>query len=395
MTTTDISPKAPTSPATEQSAVPSLDSIAEKMTAMREQTMRNQIKATEPTATGVDEEGNSSSPVAISDEAEVAIPEDSDIDSTTAEASAQSEESEEDLDETVSTDEADSTAEDIIDFLEFAETNPTAKFKFMRNGKEVVIDAKKAAAILGQGSAIHEEARQLKIDRSEFDEYVNDARARQEGLSLAMEFTIQPRLKKSYDEIVKVQNYQATFHQQLNQTNDPAERARIQASMQQNEEYIRQQQARIQRMQPQIEQFRKIRKDQVMSALEFSRKNFKDKDLKNEYVFNEVRGKLEKMWPQGKMEAIPGVPNLDLISSDETILSLIRDGLKYRDRPNSKGAGASMAALTQRKGSSSQRRPDDGIEKLREQAKAGDKKAADNLLMQRLQSIRSASRGSK
>jgi len=394
MTTTDISPKAPTSPATEQSAVPSLDSIAEKMTVMREQTLRNQIKATEPTATGADEDGSSPSPVASDDEAEVAIPEDSDIDSTTAEASARSEEPEEDLDETVSTDEA-GTAEDIIDFLDFANDNPTAKFKFMRNGKEVVIDAKKAAAILGQGSAIHEEARQLKIDRSEFDEYVNDARARQEGLSLAMEFTVQPRLKKSYDEIVKVQGYQATFHQQLNQTNDPAEVARIRASMQQNEEYIRQQQGRIQRMQPQVEQFRKIRKDQVTSALEFSRKNFKDKELKNDYVFNEVRGKLEKMWPQGKMEAIPGVPNLDLISSDETILSLLRDGLKYRDRPNSKSAGASMAALTQRKGSSSQKRPDDGIEKLREQAKAGDKKAADNLLMQRLQSIRSASRGSK
>jgi hypothetical protein len=52
-----------------------------------------------------------------------------------------------------------------------------------------------------------------------------------------------------------------------------------------------------------------------------------------------------------------------------------------------------MAALTNRKGSSNaQRGQDDNISKLREQAKAGDKKAADNLLVQRLQSIRSGRR---
>lgn len=35
-------------------AVPSLDSIASKMAAMREQTERNQIRATEQTATGTE-----------------------------------------------------------------------------------------------------------------------------------------------------------------------------------------------------------------------------------------------------------------------------------------------------------------------------------------------------
>jgi hypothetical protein len=71
------------------------------------------------------------------------------------------------------------------------------------------------------------------------------------------------------------------------------------------------------------------------------------------------------------------------------LLSLVRDGLRYRDKPSTKTAGASMAQLTQRKGSTNTNKsPNDNIEKLREQAKAGDKKAGDNLLMQRLQSIR-------
>jgi hypothetical protein len=53
-----------------------------------------------------------------------------------------------------------------------------------------------------------------------------------------------------------------------------------------------------------------------------------------------------------------------------------------------------MAALTSRKGTTnSQRSADDNLSKLREQAKAGDKKAADNLLVQRLQSIRSGRGG--
>ena len=51
---TTISPNT-SGAATEQSAVPSLDSIAQKMTAMREQTLRNQIRTTEQTATGQEE----------------------------------------------------------------------------------------------------------------------------------------------------------------------------------------------------------------------------------------------------------------------------------------------------------------------------------------------------
>ena len=367
---------------TEQSAVPSLDSIAAKMTAMKQETLRNQIRPTEQTATGQDDAAADSSPV-TPEGVEIANPSDEYVDSDNQEADAQ---------ETVSTDSNDSSADELIDFIEFAETNPNAKFKFMKNGKEIIVDAKKAASILGQGSAIHEEARQLKIERAEFDEYMNEARARQDGLSLAMEFTIQPKLQKAYDEIVKTQNYQTTFQQQYNSTQDPSQRARIQASMQQNEQYIRQQQQAIGQLKPAVDQFRQVRAQQVSHVLEQSRKGFVDKDLKNEFVYNEVRDKVSKLWPGARGEIVPGVSNLDLVSSDEGLLSLIRDGLRYRDKPTTRSAGSSMAALTNRKGSSTQRGGDDNIAKLREQANAGDKKAADNLLVQRLQSIRSGRR---
>ena len=383
--TTMITPNSPDSvqtTATDTPAVPSLDSIAQKMAAMREHTERNQLRATEQTATGVEEE--SSEPVAHeSVEPEVADTENTEYASDDLNADAPEE---------VSTDESNSSADELIDFIEFAETNPNAKFKFMKNGKEVVIDAKKAAAILGQGGAIHEDARQLKVERAEFDEYLQTQRAQQEGLTLAMEFTVEPRLQGAYDEIVKTQGYQTTFQQQLAATQDPGQRARIQASMQQNEAYIRQQQQGIGQLKPAVDQFRQVRKNQVAERLDTARKSFQDKELRNEYVYNELRDKVVKIWPQAHSEIIPGIANIDLISSDENLLALVRDGLKFRSRPTTKSAGSSMAALTSRKGSSTTRSTEDGISKLREQAKAGDKKAGDNLLVQRLQQIRGGRR---
>jgi hypothetical protein len=158
--------------------------------------------------------------------------------------------------------------------------------------------------------------------------------------------------------------------------------------MQQNEQYIRQQQAVIGQMKPMVDQFRQVRAQQVSERLAQARKSFTDKELKNEYVYNEVREKVSKLWPQAKQEIIPGVPNIDLISSDENLLSLVRDGLRYRDKPSTKSAGSSMAALTQRRGATTQKGGSDDLGKLREQAKGGDKKAADNLLLTRLKQIR-------
>jgi hypothetical protein len=383
--TDTISPNTPQGAVTESPAVPSMDSIAAKMTAMKEMTLRNQIGATNQTATGIDEEAEQSSSPVATDTPEIDETEDYNSDGSDYETDAPEE---------VSTGSSDSTADELIDFVEFAETNPNAKFKFLKNGKEVVIDAKKAAAILGQGGAIHEDARQLKIERAEFDEYLNEQRSRQEGLTLAMEFTVQPKLQAAYDEIVKTQNYQTTFQQQLARTNDPAQRARIQASMAQNERWIQQQQRTIGQLKPAVDQFRQVRAQQVGERLDQARKSFTDKELKNEYVYNEVRDKVSKLWKNAKDEIIPGIPNIDLISSDEALLSLVRDGLRYRDKPSTKSAGSSMAALTSRKGSSTQKGNSDDIGKLREQANKGDKKAADNLLMAQLQRIK-ASRGGR
>jgi len=371
--------------ATDNNAVPSMDSIAAKMDAMKSMTMRNQIRATDGTETGEEAEANADSPVAPDglDAAPEIVDTEYQDGSSTEEDQAQ---------ETVSEDSnADTGNDELIDFIEFAETNPKAKFKFMRNGKEVVVDAKKAASILGQGSAIHEDARQLKIQRAEFDDYLSQQRNWQEGLTLAMEFTVEPQLQKAYDEIVRTQNYQTTFQQQLAQTNDAAQRARIQASMQQNERYIQQQGATINQLKPNIDQFKELRRQQVTEILTNNRKSFTDKELKNEYVYNELREKLAKTWKSSNNELVPGVKNIDLISSDEALLSLVRDGLKFRDKPSTRSAGSSFAQTAGRKGMSGNGRgSEDSISSLREKAKAGDKKAGDNLLMAQLNKLRSA-----
>jgi hypothetical protein len=264
----------------------------------------------------------------------------------------------------------------------------------LKNGIEVIIDAKKAASILGQGGAIHEEARQLKIQRAEFDEYLQEQKSRQDGLTLAMEFTVQPQLQQAYDEIIKVQGFQTQFQQQLAQVSDPAQRARIQANMQQNERYLAQQGQVVNQLKPALETFYDLRRQQVSETLERQRKNFTDKELKNEYIYKELRDKLSKTWAGAQQEILPGIKNIDLLSSDENLLGLLRDGLKYRDKPTTRQAGSSIAALTGRKGSvGNSRGSEDSISRLREQAKTGDKKAGDNLLLAQLTKIRASRTG--
>lgn len=392
-TETTVAPNTEASAATQQNAIPSLDSIAAKMTAMRSNTQRNQMRQSEDeNATGQPATADAESPVApqseeYSDQPEV-VSDEAEYSEGTEESYAQ--------DEPVSEEQtSDTTGDELIDFIEFADTNPNAKFRFMRNGKEVVIDAKKAAAILGQGGAIHEEARELKVQRSEFEEYEREQRAKHEGLSLAMEFLVEPKIQSAYDEIVKTQNYQTTFSQQLAQATDPAQVARIQASMAQNERYIQQQGEMIRQLKPNVDQFKQIRREQVSTILDNNRKAFKDRELRNEYVYNELRDKVSKQWKGANNELIPGVKNIDLISSDEHILGLIRDGLKFRDKPSARPAGASIAQLQSRKGTSTSgnRNSDQNIQQLREQAKGGDKKSADNLLVAQLNRLRSARRG--
>ena len=375
-----------TDAATTNNSVTGLDAIAQKMAAMR-----NQVQPPIPAETG--SEGSAKKPAApVAPEGSEVLT-DNDTESVTPEVAGDESEVFDDA-----TDDgqapapepvSDTEPSEIIDFLDFAETHPNAKFKFMRNGKEVEIDAKKAASILGQGAAISEEARELKVRKSELDEYERNARAQHDGLTLAMEFTIAPQLQKAYDEIVKTQGYQTTFQQQLAQTQDPAAQARIRASMDQNERYIQSQANYIRQTKPNVDQFYEIRREQVKSVIDNNRKSFKDSELKNEYIFNEIRDKVSRDWAGAKSQLVPGVDNIDLISSDEHLLSLIRDGLKYRDRPKGKSAGSSIAALTGKgaRGASSGRNTDE-ISNLREKANKGDKKAQDDLLVAHLRSIR-------
>ena len=158
-----------------------------------------------------------------------------------------------------------------------------------------------------------------------------------------MEFTIQPRLQKAYDEIVKVQGYQTTFQQQLAATQDPGQQARIRANMQRNEAYIQEQSKLINQLKPRVDEFYNMRSQQVQSVLENNRKNFQDKELKNSVIYNEVREKVAKGWSGAQGQLVPGIKNIDLISSDEHLMSLLRDGLKFRDRPVTKSAGSSIA----------------------------------------------------
>lgn len=376
------------SPNTESSAAPiqnpviSDDAILAKMAAMR-----NQVVNTAQTGTGEEEQATESpvAPEGVENDTQSVEPE-----VVTSENEVEESEVDAVAPEEVSTE--NSTVGDVIDFVEFAKENPTAKFKFMRNGKEMIIDAKQAQAILGQGGAIHEEARELKVQKAEFEEYLQEQKAKQEGLVLALEFTVRPQLQKAYDEIKKVQGYQQVFNQQLEQARqygDEAKVAEIEANIENNNAYIQRHAEIIRQMKPKVEQFYDIRRQQVNEVLERNRKAFTDKELKNEYVYNELREKISKNWQAAKNQLVPGIDNIDLISSDEHILSLIRDGLKYREKPTVKPAGNSIAALTTKKTNvSTNTKGSDDLSKLREQAKAGDKKAQDNLLVAQLKAIR-------
>ena len=374
---------ADTAPA--QNAASSLESIAAKMTAMR-----NQLAQSNEAETGSPAKANAEAPV---------VPEGTENDTSSVEPEVEPsefdggneavEEGEAPQDEVSN---QDTTAGEIIDFLEFATENPNAKFKFMRNGKEMIVDAKRAAAILGQGGAIHEEARELKIQKAEFDEYLKQKQAEAEGLTLALEFTVRPQIQKAYDEIIKTQGYQTTFQQQLQQAQargDQASIARITANLQQNERWIQQQAATIQQLKPNIDQFYQIRSQQVAQTLEQRRQAFQDKELKNQYVYNELRDRIAEGWEGAKRQLVPGIDNVDLISSDEHTLSLINDGFKYRNKPKAKSAGSSIAALTGKRAGTAIATPKDELTALQEKAKAGDKVAQDNLLVAKMNAMRS------
>ena len=113
--------------------------------------------------------------------------------------------------------------------------------------------------------------------------------------------------------------------------------------------------------------------------MEKSRQAFTDKELSNKALFTEIREKIGKEWKAANESFVPGVPNIDLVSSDEYILSLLRDGMKFREGPKIKNAGGSLAAAS-RPAARAKTAPENEMEKLQIKAKSGDKSATRDLL---------------
>jgi hypothetical protein len=278
--------------------------------------------------------------------------------------------------------ESSSGVNEAVDFLEFAKENPDVMLKIPNKDAEggfIELTAEKAASILGQGSAIHENARKLKAEKADFEEYESKRKSELDGLQIGLELTIVPQLQTVADELVTIQEYNQRWEQIYQNTTDPAERSRAEAAMRQNAQLIEEKSQFIRSNRPKVEQFYQHRTAMVQESLEKARQSFTDKELSNKAVFTEIREKLSKDWKGASSSFVPGVPNIDLVSSDEYLLGLVRDGMKFREGPKVKNAGGSLAAAS-RPVAKAKTAPDNEMEKLQKQAKSGDKSAARDLL---------------
>lgn len=269
-----------------------------------------------------------------------------------------------------------------VDFLEFAKENPSVMLKIPNKDAEggfIELSAEKAASILGQGSAIHENARKLKAEKADFEEYESKRKSELDGLQIGLELTIVPQLQSAADELITLQEYNQQWSQIYQNTTDPTEKSRAEAAMRQNAQLIEEKSQFIKTNRPKVDQFYQHRSAMVQETLEKARQSFTDKELSNKAVFSEIREKLGKDWKGANGSFVPGVPNIDLVSSDEYLLGLIRDGMKFREGPKVKNAGGSLAAAS-RPVAKAKTAPDNEIEKLQKQAKSGDKNAARDLL---------------
>jgi hypothetical protein len=269
-----------------------------------------------------------------------------------------------------------------VNFLEFAEQNPNVVLKIPNkeaDGGFVELTASKAAAILGQGSAIHENARKLKAEKAEFEEFQAKRRSELDGLQIGLELTVVPQLQSAADELITLQQYNQQWEMIRNQATDEIERSRAEAAIRQNSQLIEEKASFIKSNRPKVEQFYQARSQFVQEQLEQARQSFSDKELANKANFNELRDKLSKEWKSANGSYIPGVQNIDLLSSDEYILGLIRDGMKFREGPKVKNAGSSLAA-TSKPVARAKTSPTPPTEDLQQRANRGDKKAAQDLL---------------
>jgi hypothetical protein len=323
-------------------------------------------------------EGSSQTP-AGQEEAKAESPEAAPVEGTEPEDGIASES------ETVdSEDDAEATdgVTEAVNFLEFAEQNPDMMWRIPNKDAEggfIEIPVSKAAAILGQGSAIHENARKLKAERADFEEFEAKRRSELDGLQIGLELTIVPQLQSAADELVTIQEYNQQWQQIYQNATDPAQKSQAEAAIRQNAQLIQEKSEFIKANRPKVEQFYQHRSALVQETLEKARQSFTDKELSNKAVFTEIREKLSKDWKASGSSFVPGVPNIDLVSSDEYLLGLIRDGMKFREGPKVKNAGGSLAAAS-RPVAKAKTAPENEVEKLQKQAKSGDKNAARDLL---------------
>jgi len=349
--------------ATEQTGVNPVDAIAGMIAANRRNTPPTEAAA--PPAG--QEEAKAESPEATPEEG--IEPEDS-IDGTT---------------DTVDSEDADEATDGVtepVNFLEFAEQNPDMMWRIPNKDAEggfIEIPVSKAAAILGQGSAIHENARKLKAEKADFEEYESKRRAELDGLQIGLELTVVPQLQQAADELVKIQGFNQQWKQIYDNATDDVRRSEAEAAIRQNNELIQEKSEFIKANRPRVEQFFNHRSEFVKQQLEQSRQSFKDKELANKAVFTELRDKLSKEWNGASGSFVPGVQNIDLVSSDEYLLGLIRDGMKFREGPKVKNAGGSLAAASKpmARGKTA---PEDKTVELQRKAQSGDKNAARDLL---------------
>ena len=349
--------------ATEQTGVNPVDAIAGMIAANR----RNNPQPEAVTPPAGQEEVQAKSPEATPEEG--IEPEDG-IDGTT---------------ETVDSEEVDEATDGVtepVNFLEFAEQNPDMMWRIPNKEAEggfIEIPVSKAAAILGQGSAIHENARKLKAEKADFEEYESKRRSELDGLQIGLELTVVPQLQQAADELVKIQGFNQQWKQIYDNATDDIRRSEAEAAMRQNNELIQEKSEFIKANRPKVEQFFNYRSEFVKGQLEQARQSFKDKELANKAVFTELRDKLSKDWNGASGSFVPGVQNIDLVSSDEYLLGLIRDGMKFREGPKVKNAGGSLAAASKpmARGKTA---PEDKTVELQKKAQSGDKNAARDLL---------------
>ena len=271
---------------------------------------------------------------------------------------------------------------DPVNFFEFADENPNLKLRIPNKNAEggfIEITAKKAATLLGQTSDIDENARKLKAERADFEEYESKRRSELDGLQIGLELTIVPQLQTAADELVTLQQYNQQWQQIYDNATDEVKRSEAEAAIRQNASLIQEKSEFIQANRPKVQQFYKQRSELVQRQLEQARQNFTDKELSNKANFSELREKLGKEWKGAQGSFVPGVQNIDLVSSDEYLLGLIRDGMKFREGPKVRNAGGSLAAASKPM-ARAKTAPDDKVTELQKKAQTGDKSAARDLL---------------